>query len=96
MSGQRDASLSNLLHTRERLIWNDFEDTFRGPIHWDLAGYVMSIRTRGATSLFVRRVLDAYRWDDEHELWPFMAAHEVYGQIWQLYDSQRRSGRPTL
>ncbi len=90
-----DASLSNLLHTPRRLVWNDFEDTFRGPVHWDVAGYVMNLRSRGASSTFVRRVLDCYRWGDEQELVPFMAAHEVYDQIWQSYDRQRRAAPPS-
>ncbi len=85
-----DVSLSNLLHTPQRLIWNDFEDTFRGPVHWDLAGYLISLRTRGASSRFVRRMLDAYRWDDEQNLAPFIAAQDVYDEIWQMYDRQRR------
>jgi hypothetical protein len=85
-----DVSLSNLLRTRQRLVWNDFEDTFRGPVHWDLAGYVISLTTRGASPSFVRRMLDAYRWDDEEELGPFLAAHHVYDEIWQMYDRQRR------
>lgn len=85
-----DASLGNLLHTRDRLVWNDFEDAFRGPVHWDVAGYVMSLRTRGATPAFVRQVLNHYGWGHEHELAPFIAAHEVYDEIWRLYDRQRR------
>jgi aminoglycoside phosphotransferase (APT) family kinase protein len=85
-----DASLSNLLRTPGRLIWNDFEDTFRGPVQWDLAGYVISLQTRGANSRFVRSTLNAYRWDDEQELAPFLDAHHVYGQIWRMYDRQRR------
>lgn len=85
-----DASLSNLLHTPGRLVWNDFEDTFRGPIHWDVAGYVSSLRSRGATPAFVREALDHYGWGDARELAPFFAAHEVYDAIWQLYDRQRR------
>jgi Phosphotransferase enzyme family len=88
-----DASLSNLLHTPERLVWNDFEDTFRGPVHWDVAGYVISLRNRGANATFVRRVLDHYGWGDEHDLVPFMDAHQVYDQIWRLYDRQRRSAQ---
>ncbi len=84
-----DVSLSNLLHTPHRLIWNDFEDTLRGPVHWDLAGYGISLRTRGASSRFVARMLSAYRWDDEQELAPFIAAHGVYDAIWQMYDRQR-------
>jgi hypothetical protein len=85
-----DVSLSNLLHTPQRLIWNDFEDTFRGPVHWDLAGYVISLRNRGANARFVRRMLNAYRWEDERELAPFMAAHGVYDETWRMYDRQRR------
>lgn len=85
-----DASVGNLLRTSDRLVWNDFEDTFRGPVHWDLAAYVMSLRGRGATDAFVREVLDHYGWDGEQELAPFVAAQEVYDEIWRLYDGQRR------
>jgi hypothetical protein len=85
-----DVSLSNLFHTPGRLIWNDFEDTFRGPVHWDLASWVVSLRTRGADSSFVGKMLDAYGWDDEQELAPFIVAQDVYYEIWQMYDTQRR------
>ena len=85
-----DVSLSNLFHTPQRLIWNDFEDTFLGPVHWDLASYVTSLRNRGASSSFVREMLDAYCWDDEQGLAPFIAAQDVYYEIWQMYDRQRR------
>ena len=90
-----DASLSNLLRTPDRLIWNDFEDTFRGPVHWDVAGYAMSLRDRGSDPGFIRRALDAYGWSDIRELAPFAAAHEVYGEIWRHYLSQRRPGSRT-
>jgi hypothetical protein len=89
-----DASLGNVLHTPDRLVWNDFEDVFRGPVHWDVAGYVMSLRTRGADQAFVSEVLDHYGWDDERELAPFISAHQVYDEIWQLYDKQRRAAGP--
>jgi hypothetical protein len=85
-----DVSLRNLLRTPQRLIWNDFEDTFRGPVHWDLASYVGSLRTDGATSRFVREMLDGYGWDDEQELAPFIVAQDVYDEIWRMYDRQRR------
>lgn len=85
-----DASLSNLLRTSERLVWNDFEDTFRGPVHWEVAGYVISLEAHGADSAFVAQALGAYGWGDRLELAPFTAAHEVYDEIWQLYDAQRR------
>jgi hypothetical protein len=86
-----DVSLSNLLRTSARLVWNDFEDTFRGPVHWDVASYVMSLRLGGATSSFIRQVLDHYGWGDEDELSPFMAVNQVYWEIWDLYERQRRS-----
>jgi hypothetical protein len=85
-----DVSLSNLLRTSQRLIWNDFEDTFRGPVHWDLASYVESLRLRGASASFVQEMLDAYGFDDERELAPFIALQDVYIEIWQMYDRQRR------
>ena len=86
-----DASLSNLLCTREGLVWNDFEDTFRGPVHWDLAGYLMSLEAGGASSAFVGQALEAYGGVDKRELAPFAAAHDLYVEIWRLYDAQRRS-----
>lgn len=80
-----DASLTNLLRTSGGLLWNDFEDVLRGPVHWDIAGYVMAMEDRGADADFVRRALDAYGWDHEEDLTAFTDAHEVYGEIWRRY-----------
>lgn len=85
-----DASLGNLLRTPPGLVWNDFEDCFRGPVHWDVAGYAISLRNRGASASAVREMLDGYGWGDEAELAPFLAAHGVYDEIWRIYDRQRR------
>jgi hypothetical protein len=85
-----DASLGNLLRTPRGLVWNDFEDCFRGPVHWDVAGYAIGLRNRGASERLVREMLDGYGWGDEAELAPFLAAHGVYDEIWRLYDRQRR------
>jgi len=87
-----DVSLSNLLSTRNGLVWSDFEDACRGPLHWDVAGYAISLRDRGADSPFVARVLDQYGWSDERALGAFMKAHDLYSEIWHLYDTQRRAG----
>lgn len=83
-----DATLTNLLSTSDGLIWNDFEDTFRGPVEWDLAGYAMSLEYSGGDPDFIQRALDAYGWGDRRELDAFTAAHELYDEIWQLYCSQ--------
>ncbi|MGO9974913.1 MAG: aminoglycoside phosphotransferase family protein [Solirubrobacteraceae bacterium] len=85
-----DVSLRNLLRTPRRRVWNDFEDTFRGPVHWDVASFVGSLRIHGASARFVREMLDGYGWDDEEELAPFIAAQDVYDKIWRRYDRQRR------
>jgi hypothetical protein len=53
--------------------------------------YVIGLRNRGASSSFAGRMLDAYGWGDEQELAPFIAAHGVYDEIWQMYDRQRHS-----
>lgn len=88
-----DVSLRNLLRAPRRLVWNDFEDTFRGPVHWDVASYVGSLRIDGASEPFVREMLKAYGWDSEQELLPFLAAQDVYDDIWRMYDRQRRRSR---
>jgi aminoglycoside/choline kinase family phosphotransferase len=87
---EQRASLSNLLDADGRLVWSDFEDTFRGPVHWDVASYAMSLRDRGADSRFVTQMLDAYGWADRPALARFVKAQELYGEIWRLYDAQRR------
>jgi hypothetical protein len=85
-----DVSLRNLLRTPHRLVWNDFEDTFRGPVHWDLASFNGSLRMHGASERSAREMLEAYGWEDEQDLAPFLAAQEVYDEIWRMYDRQRR------
>jgi Phosphotransferase enzyme family len=85
-----DASITNLPRTPRGLIWNDFEDTFRGPVHWDLASLASDLRGRGADAHAVRRFLDTYGWGDARELTPFSDAQDIYYEMWHLYDRQRR------
>jgi thiamine kinase-like enzyme len=35
-----DAHAHNLIPTADGLLWNDFEDTCKGPIAWDLSGVI--------------------------------------------------------
>jgi hypothetical protein len=84
-----DASLSNLLWTHGGRRWNDFEDVCRGPVHWDVAGFVSSMRSRGADQSFIDRWLAAYGGIEERELAPFFRAHELYDAIWSQYTTQR-------
>jgi hypothetical protein len=85
-----DASITNLPRTPHGLTWNDFEDTFRGPVHWDLASLVSDLRAHDADTRAVRRFLDTYGWGEEQELTPFIDAQDIYYEIWHLYRRQRR------
>jgi hypothetical protein len=85
-----DALVGNLLRTPGGLLWNDFEDTFRGPVGWDVSGYLISLQWRGADDAFVDRALDAYGGPDREALAPFTAGHYLYDEIWKAYDAQRR------
>jgi Ser/Thr protein kinase RdoA (MazF antagonist) len=85
-----DASLSNLLHTDNGLIWNDVEDACVGPVHWDVAGLIVDARTRGQSEAFVAEFLRAYGGLDLDELNDFITAHLLYTTIWRAFAAQRR------
>jgi hypothetical protein len=77
-----DVAISNLLHTGAGLVWNDLEDVCVGPVAWDLAGLVSSVRARGQGEAFVEELLAAYG-DPAADLGPFLEAHALYDVIWQ-------------
>jgi hypothetical protein len=61
---------------------------------WDVASYVGSFRIHGASDRAIRQMLDGYGWNDERELVPFLAAQDVYDEIWRMYDRQRSYDAP--
>jgi hypothetical protein len=85
-----DAGVGNLLRTDKGLLWNDLEDVCTGPVAWDVAGLVVSARSRGQSDAFIEEVLDAYGRPHLDELSDFIAADELYTTVWQSYDAQRR------
>lgn len=89
-----DASMSNLLHTGNGLVWNDLEDSCVGPVHWDVAGLIVAARARGGNEAFVADFLRAYGGLELEELDDFIAAHLLYTTVWQAFDAQRH--RPLL
>lgn len=54
-----DVSLRNLLRPSRRLVWNDFEDTFRGPVPLGCFQLAGSLRIHGASERSVREMLEA-------------------------------------
>jgi hypothetical protein len=79
-----DASLSNLLPSPDGLLWNDFEDTCRGPVEWDVASLVESARRRG---LDEAELLRAY--GPCADLEPFLAVQALYATAWQAHRARR-------
>lgn len=56
-----DAHGGNLLNTTDGLLWTDWEDTFLGPVEWDLASIIWNARILEDDHQTVDAILDAYR-----------------------------------
>jgi streptomycin 6-kinase len=56
-----DAHPGNLMNTTLGLLWTDWEDTFSGPIEWDLASIIWNARILEEDHMTADRILDAYR-----------------------------------
>jgi hypothetical protein len=55
-----DAHPGNLMFTTVGLLWTDWEDTFRGPVEWDLASVIWNARILDEDHETADRVLAAY------------------------------------
>ena len=79
-----DAHAGNVLVTTEEMLWNDFEDTCRGPIAWDLACLTH------ASSWSDEAALDAYRGAPApEELELLIEARDIQGTMWLAAAGQR-------
>jgi hypothetical protein len=56
-----DAHPGNLINTTEGLLWTDWEDTFLGPVEWDLASIIWNTRFLDKDHQTADAILDAYR-----------------------------------
>lgn len=56
-----DAHGGNLLNTTDGLLWTDWEDTFLGPVEWDLASIIWNARILDEDHQTADAILDAYR-----------------------------------
>ena len=74
-----DAHPGNLLATPTGLMWNDFEDTWRGPLGWDLACLTASSRADGAEAVA------AYPGSvPDEELATCIELRELYATVWRF------------
>lgn len=56
-----DAHMGNLMNTTLGLLWTDWEDTFLGPVEWDLASIIWNARILEEDHTTADAILDAYR-----------------------------------
>lgn len=55
-----DAHMGNLMNTRRGLLWTDWEDTFAGPVEWDVASIIWNAQILEEDHATVKAILDAY------------------------------------
>ena len=83
-----DAHPGNLLATPGGLVWNDFEDTWRGPLGWDLACLAGSSLVDGAAAVA------AYPGTvPEEELATCVELRELFGVVWRFVVAEHFPGR---
>ena len=56
-----DAHPGNLMNTTRGLLWTDWEDTFLGPVEWDLASVIWNARLLDEDHTTADGILRAYR-----------------------------------
>ncbi len=63
-----DAHMGNLMNTTRGLLWTDWEDTFAGPVEWDVASIIWNAKLLDEDQATVNAILDAYGPVDEQAL----------------------------
>ena len=56
-----DAHMGNLMNTTLGLLWTDWEDTFSGPVEWDLASIIWNAQILDEDQESANRILETYR-----------------------------------
>lgn len=55
-----DAHMGNLMNTTSGLLWTDWEDTFAGPVEWDVASIIWNAQILDEDRAAVQAICDAY------------------------------------
>ena len=55
-----DAHMGNLMNTTDGLLWTDWEDTFSGPVEWDLASVIWNAQILDQDHGLSDAILEAY------------------------------------
>jgi Phosphotransferase enzyme family len=89
-----DSHLRNVINTTRGALWADWEDTFAGPLEWDLACLAARAFVLGTGEDRGTVALDAYGADvDEAILDLFVEARTMQAAVWGVVISRARAGR---
>jgi hypothetical protein len=81
-----DAHMGNLMNTTIGLLWSDWEDTFAGPVEWDLASVIWNAKILEDDHDTTERILAAYHRAggriDEHILHQSLIARAAVMTAW--------------
>lgn len=77
-----DAHLGNLMNTTRGLLWTDWEDTFSGPVEWDLASVIWNAQILDEDPALVQSIRQAYGPVDEQVLQQCLIARAAVMTTW--------------
>lgn len=97
-----DAHEGNLMNTTEGLLWTDWEDTFNGPVEWDMASIIWNPKVLEGDEDTANRIVAAYLAAggkvNEEALWQCLIARAAVMSAWYpiLYPKPDESRRRKL
>lgn len=77
-----DAHAGNLMNTTRGLLWTDWEDTFAGPVEWDVASIIWNAQLLDHDHATVNAIRDAYGPVDEKALQRCLVARAAVITVW--------------
>lgn len=97
-----DSHMGNLMNTTRGLLWTDWEDTFSGPVEWDVASIIWNAQILEDNHATVTAICDAYREAggaiDEEALHHSLIARAAVITVWYpiLYPNPNEDRREKL
>lgn len=77
-----DAHMGNLMNTTRGLLWTDWEDTFSGPVEWDVASIIWNAQILEEDHATVQAICDAYGSVNEEALRQCLIARAAVMTAW--------------
>ena len=77
-----DAHMGNLMNTTRGLLWTDWEDTFAGPVEWDVASIIWNAQLLDHDHATVNAIRDAYGPVNEKALQQCLVARAAVITAW--------------